>query len=170
MADADRNQILGEARFIRAWNYFELTKLFGEVIVYDSLPAGGVYDIPKSPVEDVYKFILSDLDWGYSNMRKTPWDAANKGRVTAWAARALEAKVLMYMASGDQFMENKQPIGGKTWDDVKAVTNDVINNGIYSLYTGHGDSSFFYLFRLENENCNESIFESQAGASSSVEV
>jgi hypothetical protein len=45
------------------------------------------------------------------------------------------------------------------------VTDDVINNGPYSLYTAKGDSSFFYLFRMEGENCSESIFEVQNGAS-----
>jgi len=168
MDESAKNQILGEARFIRALTYFELTRLFGEVVVYDGLPTDNVYDIPKSSVEDVYAFILGDLKFGFENMRKTPWESVWKGRVTAWAARALEAKVLMNMASGENFMENGQAIGGKTWEDVKVVTNDVINNGIYSLYTAKGDSSFFYLFRLENENCDESIFESQNGVSTTT--
>ncbi len=166
MNEADKKQIMGEARFIRAWTYFEMAKLWGEVIIYNGLPEDGSYDIEKSSIEDVYTFILDDLKYGYENMRKTPWGSEWKGRVTAWAARALEAKVLMYMASGENFMENGQAIGGITWDDVKTVTNDVINNGIYSLYTAKGDSSFFYLFRLAQENCDESIFESQAGVSS----
>jgi len=168
MDETDKKQILGEARFIRAWNYFELTKLFGEVIVYDGLPTDGVYDLPKSSVGDVYTFILNDLDFGYANMRKTPWPAQWKGRVTAWAARALAAKVLMYMASGENFMTDGKAIGGKSWNDVKNVTNDVINNGIYRLYTQKADSSFYYLFRLENENCDESIFESQNGVSTTT--
>lgn len=168
MDEASKKQILGEARFIRAWAYFELVRLFGEVIIYDGIPADGVYDISKSSIEDVYAFILRDLDYGYNNMRKTHWDAKWKGRVTAWAARALEAKVLMYMASGANFMDNNQAIGGKTWADVEKVSDDVVKNGIYDLYTAKGNESFFYLFRLENENCIESIFESQNGASKST--
>ncbi|WP_430972361.1 RagB/SusD family nutrient uptake outer membrane protein [Sunxiuqinia rutila] len=166
MDEADKKQILGEAKFIRAWTYFEMAKLWGEVIIYDGLPENGAYDIEKSSIEEVYAFILRDLKYGYENMRKSPWGSEWKGRVTAWSARALEAKVLMYMASGVNFMPDGQAIGEKTWEDVKTVTNDVINNGIYSLYTAKGDSSFFYLFRLAQENCDESIFESQAGVSS----
>ncbi|MBE0651771.1 MAG: RagB/SusD family nutrient uptake outer membrane protein [Bacteroidales bacterium] len=168
MNQADKDQIIGEAKFMRAWDYFELVKLFGAVPIYNGLPQSGAYDIPSSPIDSVYSFILKDLDWGYAHMRKTVWDNANKGRATAWAARALEAKVLMYMASGANFMPNKQPIDGKTWADVEQVTNDVINNGPYKLYTAKGDSSYFYLFRLQNENCSESIFEIQAGASWTV--
>lgn len=166
MPQADKNQILGEAAFIRAWCYFELVKLFGEVVIYDGLPKDGVYNIPKSSVEDVYAFILKDLKFGFGNMRKTPWEEQSKGRVTAWAARALEAKVLMYMASGENFMENGKAIGNVTWKDVVSVTDDVISNGIYDLYTAESDSSFYYLYRLKNENCCESIFEVQNSVSS----
>ncbi|MFS2347220.1 RagB/SusD family nutrient uptake outer membrane protein [Bacteroides xylanisolvens] len=165
MNETEKKEVLGEASFIRAWCYFELVRLFGEVVIYDGLPEGGAYDIPKSSVEDVYQFILKDLKFGFNNMRRTTWENEWKGRVTAWAARALEAKVLMYMASGENFMENNQAIGGVTWKDVETVTNDVITNGIYDLFTAKADSSFYYLFRLENENCIESIFESQNGVS-----
>lgn len=165
MNQSEKNEVLGEARFIRAWCYFELVRLFGEVVIYDGLPTGNAYDISKSSVEDVYNFILKDLEFGFSNMRKTTWDDQWKGRVTAWAARALEAKVKMYMASGENFMENKQAIGGVTWRDVEIVTNDVITNGIYDLFTAKGDSSFYYLYRLKYENCVESIFETQNGVS-----
>lgn len=165
MNEAEKNEILGEASFIRAWIYFELVRLFGEVVIFDGLPEDGVYDIPKSSVEDVYKFILKDLEFGFNNMRKTAWEDQWKGRVTAWAARALEAKVKMYMASGENFMENGQAIGGVTWKDVEDVTTDVIDNGIYDLFTERGDSSFYYLYRLQYENCVESIFEVQNGIS-----
>mgnify|MGYP001164635224 CR=1 FL=1 len=167
MDETYKKELIGEAKFIRAWTYFELVRMFGEVIIYDGIPAGGEYNIAKSSVPDVYNFILSDLEYGYANMRKTAWSADMKGRVTAWSARALEAKVLMYMASGANFMEDGQAIGGKTWTDVKNVTEDVINNGPYSLYTAKGDSSYFYMYRLEGENCDESIFEVQNGASQS---
>lgn len=165
MLQEDKEQILGEASFIRAWCYFELVRLFGEVVIYDGLPVDGVYDIPKSSVSDVYALILKDLKYGYEHMRRTPWEDGWKGRVTAWAARALQAKVLMYMASGENFMIDQKPIGGITWEDVEKVTSDVINNGIYNLFTAKADSSFYYLYRLEYENCEESIFEVQNGVS-----
>lgn len=167
MDETVKKQLLGEARFIRAWTYFELVRMFGEVVIYDGLPKDGAYNIAKSSVEDVYAFILKDLEYGYANMSQSPWAAQWKGRVTAWTARSLEAKVLMYMASGANFREDGKAIGGKTWQDVQLVTNDVINHGPYSLYTAKGDSSYFYMFRLSGENCDESIFEVQNGASKS---
>lgn len=165
MDETYRNELIGEAKFIRAWTYFELVRMFGEVIIYDGIPEDGAYDIPKSSLENVYAFILSDLDYGYENMYKTAWSDEYKGRVTAWSALALKAKVLMYMASGANFTKDKTAVSGTTWTDVKEVTDKVISEGPYSLYTGKGDSSFFYLFRFEGENCDESIFEVQNGAS-----
>lgn len=163
-----KNSLVGEARFIRAWIYFELVRIYGEVVVYDGIPENNTYNIPKSSIAEVYRFIEQDLEFGFTHMRKDPWPSEMKGRVTAWAARALLAKVKMYEASGANFMEDGKPINNVTWADVKAVTDDVIANGIFNLYTKDGKDSFFNLFRIANENCDESILEAQCGASKTV--
>jgi len=85
----DQPDVNRSKRFIRAWTYFELVRMFGEVVIYDGLPKDGAYNIAKSSVEDVYAFILKDLEYGYANMSQSPWAAQWKGRVTAWAARSL---------------------------------------------------------------------------------
>ena len=161
--EESKNQIMGEAKFIRAWCYFELVRLFGEVIIYENLPTDGSYDLPKSSIQEVYGLILRDLRDGFNMMRKTEWPNEWKGRVTAWSARALEAKVLMYMASGNNFMPDAQAINGVTWNDVKTVAEDVITNSGYALYVDakNKENSFYQLFRLSQENCKESIFEVQ---------
>lgn len=160
-----KNSLLGEARFVRAWTYFELVRIFGEVVLYDGLPANNAYNIPKSSIADVYKLIVEDLEFGATYLRKDAWPTDMKGRVTSWAAKALLAKVKMYEASGANFTDDKQPINEATWAEVKAITDDIISNGIYSLYTKDGEDSFFNLFRIQNENCDESILEAQCGAS-----
>lgn len=163
MDEATKKQLLGEARFIRAWLYFEMVRMFGEVVVYDGLPASNNYNIAKSPIDSGYGFIVRDLQYGIDNMRKDPWETQWLGRVNSWSAKALLAKVKFYMASGTNFAGHA--INGTTWSDVKALTDDVIQNGPYRLHTAEGDSAFYYLFRMKNENCEESIFEAQCGAS-----
>lgn len=163
--ETKKASLIGEARFIRAWIYFELVRTFGEVVVYDGLPANNDYNIAKSSIPEVYSFIEKDLEYGIKNLPLAAWSADMKGRVTSWAAKALLAKVKMYEASGANFMEDGQTINGTTWQDVKDLTDDVIAHGIYSLYDKDGEASFFNLFRIENENCNESILEAQCGAS-----
>lgn len=163
MDETEKNQLLGEARFIRAWLYFELVRTFGEVIIYDGLPEGQEYNIAKSSIEDVYSFIAADLEFGIQNMKSDAWSDEWKGRVNSWSAKALLAKVKMYMASGSHFVDG--PILNTTWNDVKDLTDDIIANGPYHLLTSQGNKSFYYLFRLDYENCEESIFEAQCGAS-----
>lgn len=164
MDETAKKSLIAEAKFIRAWMYFDLAKTFGEVVVYDGLPKDGNYNLPKSSLSDVYKFIESDLEYTAANGRTTPWDINNKGRVTSWAAKALMAKVQMYEASGANFADDGKAINGRTWANVKASTDAVINSGFYKLFTAKGDDSFYYLFRLENENCDESILEMQNGS------
>lgn len=163
--ETKKNSLLGEARFIRAWLYFELVRTFGEVVIYDGLPENNAYNIPKSSVAEVYSFIERDLKFGIDYLPSQPWPIDMKGRVTSWAAKALLAKVKMYEASGANFTDDQQSINGVTWADVKSLTDDIIKNGIYSLYTKDGKDSYFNLFRIQNENCDESILEAQCGAS-----
>ncbi|GET28874.1 RagB/SusD family nutrient uptake outer membrane protein [Prolixibacter sp. SD074] len=164
MDEATKKSLIAEAKFIRAWLYFDLAKTFGEVVIYDGIPEDGNYNLPKSSFADVYKFIESDLEYTIANGRTAAWDINNKGRVTSWAGLALLAKVKMYEASGANFTDDGQAINGRSWADVKATTDAVISSNFYRLFTDRGDSSFFYLFRLPYENCDESIFEMQNGS------
>lgn len=168
MDEGVKNSIIGEARFIHAWCYFELARTFGEVVLYDGIPQNASYNIPKSSLTDIYAVIEKDLEFAAANCRTTPWPTNMKGRVTSWTAKAFLAKVKMYEASGENFTDENAAINGTTWNDVKTVTDEVIASGFYKLFTQKGDSSFFYLFRIANENCDESIFEVQCGTSSTV--
>lgn len=160
-----KNSLIGEARFMRAWLYFELVRTFGEVVVYDGIPGNNAYNIAKSTIPEVYAFIEGDLEFGFKHMRKDAWPKEMGGRVNAWSAKALQAKVRMYEASGANFTSDGKAINNVTWADVKSVTDSVILYGPYSLYERDGKESFFNLFRIQNENCEESIFEAQCGAS-----
>lgn len=168
MDETAKKELIGEAKFIRAWAYFDLVKTFGEVIVYDGLPADGNYNISKSSLADIYKLIESDLQYATANCRVEPWSAEWKGRITSYGAKAYLAKVEMYEACGANFTEDHSAINDRKWADVKALTDDVISHGPYKLFTEKGDSSFFYLFRIPYENSDESIFEAQCGTSATV--
>lgn len=168
MDETTKKSLIGEAKFIRAWAFFDLAKTFGEVVIYDGLPADNNYNKAKSTLSEVYKFIESDLEYAAANCRVEPWPANMKGRVTSWAAKAYLAKVKMYEASGANFTDEGTALNGVNWGDVKTITDDVISHGPYELFTQKGDSSFFHLFRLPYENSDESIFEAQCGTSATV--
>jgi starch-binding outer membrane protein, SusD/RagB family len=131
---------LAEAKFVRAYSYFRLVRAFGDVPLRLSTPkdASG-YNIPRTPKSDVYAAIETDLADAAAALPQS-YSGAEIGRATKGAALALNAKVAMY--------EGK-------WADVLTYTNQVMTLG-YALYP-----SFDQLFRVENENCSESIFEIQ---------
>src|SRR5690606_37181477 len=67
-----RNQILGEAYAIRAYNYFHLVRLWGEVPLALKTPASidEMY-VPKSPVADIYTQIIQVLEFAVQHVRST---------------------------------------------------------------------------------------------------
>src|SRR5947208_13091453 len=85
-----RDVTVGEAEFLRAWAYFELVTMWGDVPLYTE-PATGASDYKgKSPATDVYALIISDLT---DAAAKLPDVAAQPGRATKGAANALLGRV-----------------------------------------------------------------------------
>jgi starch-binding outer membrane protein, SusD/RagB family len=86
-----------EARFWRAWNYFNLVQLFGAVPIVEQIvtsPEEAANFIDRRPVEEVYeRAVLPDLALAVANAQ--PRATARPGRVTRGAALMLQAKVLM---------------------------------------------------------------------------
>jgi hypothetical protein len=132
---------LAEAKFVRALSYFRLVRAFGGVPLRLHVPADATeYNIPRATAEEVYAQIETDLTDAAAVLPQT-YGEADKGRATKGAALALHAKVAMYL---------------KKWNDVLTFTNQVMGLG-YSLLP-----DFEKVFRIENENSSESVFEIQA--------
>lgn len=162
ITEADRNQIIGEARFIRAFVYFRLVQAFGELpIVNEPITGEFDYGLPRSPIAAVYAFILDDLAFatgeGILTTAKT-----NNGHANHWAAKTLLGKVYLTMASAKaaQKVEGYAGISQSTaklyalaWETLR----DVKDNSGAELLPVYGD-----VFKIENKNVNkESIFELQ---------
>lgn len=134
-----RDQYEGEVRFIRAYHYFNLVRLFGPVfIVSEKISAQQARAFNRSPVEDVYEFVLSDLN---AAIEKLPlsYSDEQKGRITSWAAKSLLAKVYMTL--------------GKIDSETLDLLEDIYQNSNYELLPNYGD-----IFDITNEVNNEIIF------------
>lgn len=92
-SEADRAQLLGEARFLRAWFYFELATVYGQVPLMLTTEA---LNLPKAPVDDLYAQIASDLKIAIETMKSEPFDENKAGRATKYAAEALMARVFLF--------------------------------------------------------------------------
>ena len=133
---------MGEAKFFRAYVFFDLVRVYGQVPLinfraYSSAQA----NIPKSSEPDIYAQIDKDLDSAEATLPLS-WEGKYPGRLTKGAAMTLHAKTLLYR---------------QRWSDALALCNAVIASGQYSLYP-----SYEGIFRETGENCSESIFEIQA--------
>lgn len=142
---------IGEARFFRAYAFFELVKAYGEVPLinfYYTDPAAGIK--PKASVDDIYAQIDKDLD-SASKYLPLNWNDASgintfPGRLTRGAAKALWAQTYLFR---------------KQWAKVVTLCNEVIADGQYSL-----TSKFYDIWKDglngAGKNGPESIFEMQA--------
>ncbi|WP_118194411.1 RagB/SusD family nutrient uptake outer membrane protein [Albibacterium indicum] len=92
-SDAQKNQVLGEAHFLRALFYFELSQMFGEVPLVISTVAE---NIPKAPADETYAQIAYDLQQAINLMPSSPYSSVISGHATKWAAQALMARVFLF--------------------------------------------------------------------------
>jgi len=117
--DAERRQqILGEAWFLRAWFHWMLAKNFRDVVVrtHPSKVLEDAYE-PKSPKQEVYQQIYRDLD---SAIAALPEYSASwaKGRPSREVAQAIYAKAALY---------------NEDWATALEKAGTVINSGRYQL-------------------------------------
>jgi hypothetical protein len=127
LTEEAQNRLLAEARFFRAYAYYYLVRLYGEVPLieepYESLD--DIY-VAGSPVAEVYDLIVSDLQFAVNEGGLS--DAAmvnNAYRVTEGAAEALLADVYLTMSG--------YPLQEDHYADAAEMARNVINSGTYSL-------------------------------------
>ena len=142
LTDSLRKQFAGEAMVLRANSYFNLVRLFGGVfLIHTPVTADQAKTINRSSVDDIYKLIKADLTTasGYLSAAKFPQIlAANTGKVNAWVAKGLLAKV-------DLTLNDKA--------GAIPLLQDVIANSGYSL-----QSSYANVFSIANEMNSEIMF------------
>ena len=139
--EAKRNQMKGEALFIRALYYSYLANHFGGVPLILSTPDNAAQGkLPRNKKEEVVDQIIKDLTLAAS-LLKTAHSSSDIGRVTKGAALALKARILLY---------NEQ------WAEAAKAAKEVIDLNVYGLFPNYRG-----MYLLENENNEEVIFDIQ---------
>lgn len=143
--DALRNRMKGEARFIRAFHYFNLTVWYGDVpLVTTVLSVAESQNITRAPQSEVIAFVDDELDYSASVLpTNTQYAASDRGRITKGAALALKARLALYQ---------------QDWSGVLTLTEKFFNGeaGNYSLF-----SSYAGVFKAQNEYNSEVILDLQ---------
>ena len=134
-----KDELLGQVYFFRAWCYYNLMKWYGGVpIVAETQdPIEGVYT-PRSSARKVFEFICSDLDQSAKMLGESTlgggWSSSDWGRVTTGTALALKGRVLLLWASPLFNRANDETRWSNAYTQMKAEL-DSINACGYDLYT-----------------------------------
>ena len=141
MDTALRSRILGEAHFLRAWYYFMLVNIYGDVPVVLTPLNPAQMQIAQSPAKQIYEAVIEpDLKAAWSVLPEN-YSGADVGRATSGAAASLLSKVYLYQ---------------EKWDSSLVYSNLVINSNQYSLTKIYSQN-----FDASHKNNQESIFEVQ---------
>jgi starch-binding outer membrane protein, SusD/RagB family len=138
---ARKAQILGEARFLRAYHYYWLVTEYGGCPIILSVSNGGNLYPARNTAAEVYAQMVADFKYADSVLDATPYNG-QLGRATKGTAEAMLAKT--YAQMGD-------------YADCLSYATEVISSGTYSLVP-----SFANLWGAANKNNSESIFELEA--------
>ncbi len=140
-ADA-KNNLKGQALFLRAYAYFELVRYFGKVPLHLTPVTNRAEAALKlSSPEEVYAQIIKDADGATKLL--LPKSKQEAGRATSGAAKTLLANVYIVL---------------KKWPEAETLLKDVVNSNEYSLMPDYSNA---FSTTNGNKNNQESVFEVQ---------
>ena len=137
--DGVKQQMIAQAKFIRAYYYFNLVNIWGKVPLRIEPVRTSNVNMGLSEVAQIYSRIEQDLNDAAGVLPPSYTQTADKGRITKGAAYGLLAKVQLYQ---------------KKWDDcITTITTKLEPLGLYGLEANYED-----LFKLGAEDSREAIF------------
>lgn len=164
--ETQTNTWLGEAYFIRAYNYFAMVKRYGGMPIVKTVqnyPEQGIEELkmPRDKELDVYDFIAEDLDMAIGLL---PESSTEADRVNKYVAYGLKSRAMLYAASIAQY--GKIQLDGllgipaseasryyqAAWDAARQL------DGKYALYNKSADKYENYCKLFFDENGPENIF------------
>ncbi len=149
-----KNNVLGQAYFIRALTYFNLVRLWGGVPLRLSPTTTSTIHAPRASVSAVWDAIIEDLK--KAKLLLADPASQTRSRPHKYAAYALLAKV--YMTRASMSLDDASPF----WQMAFAEAIEVYNQKVYSLVKPYSS-----LWLPGNENTAESIFEIQQNTKTS---
>ena len=155
---ADIAVYVAEAKFFRAYIYFDLLQQFGGVpIVKTALTTTSAeLSAPRNSRDEVADLIIKDLEDAIAVLPlESAISASNKGRISKGAAQAFLSRVALYEGTWQKFRSNSTRANALL---DKAISNSdaVITSALYQLFAPAvlGDSAYKYMFILEDEKSN----------------
>ena len=159
-------RLSAEARFLRAFFYFDLVKYYGRLPIVDhTVTAAEANTIARSAVADVYTLIIADLQFAIINLPANfsgtfpNYTATDVGRATRYAAEAMLAKVYM-TRSGPTYGIEGAGMGLNEWSLALPLLQDIITNGGFVFNANFGGATGIFSYTNQNPSANkEAIFD-----------
>ncbi len=157
-------QGIAEARFMRGVAYWYLGSLWGTAILYtNTSDLVNNYVVPPHRCTDVMEFAIRDLEYAAYHLPENP---SAKGRVTKYSAMGMLSRVYLSMAglttdgayNGSNIATDPNRGQRNTYylDLTRKAALKVISESSYGLMDNYAD-----LFKYENNNCKEALFQLQ---------
>lgn len=155
LTQEQKDELLGQAYFLRAWCYYSMVKWYGGVPIITEVqePVEGSF-VPRSTTKKCIEFICNDLDISADMLRaKTAnggWDGTNYGRVTTASAMALKGRVLLLWASPLFNRANDKSRWTAAYEYIKESIDDInaCGNHLYSTGNNINGSDFAKMFTV----------------------
>jgi len=112
-----KQQLLGESHFMRAFTYFYLTNLFGDVPMVTSTVTSVNLTLPRAPQAEIYQMIISDLKIAQNNLSDA-YPSGQRARANKAVATAMLARIYLYT---------------KDYSNAEIQATTVINNSAYKM-------------------------------------
>lgn len=123
LTDDAKNNLIGQARFIISFKYFEMITLYRDIPFFDKLLPLSESDLPKTNKSVILDYILNQLDLAIDELPLT-WPNSEVGRATKGAALTLKARVLLY---------------NDKWNEAAVAAKQVMDLGIYMLHPNYNE-------------------------------
>lgn len=149
-----KEQLSGEARFIRAFSYFYLINLFGDVPLTLTTDYNINANIARTSKELVYAQIITDLKEA-QQLLPVYYPANERVRANKWVATALLARVYLYQHQ---------------WSDAETAANSIIDNNLFILcplnqiFLVNSNEAIWQLYRDNGNSPDAGTFLVSAGA------
>lgn len=142
ISQADVKKFVGEAKFLRAYNYFQLVRNWAGVPLRTEANMTEI-NLKRSSVDEVYALILADLMEAEANLPDNP---AVAGRPTKWAAKTLLADVYLQQGKYAEARDKaKEVIDSKKFSLVPVTTKADFQTKVWGPELVSTSEEIFYL-------------------------
>lgn len=140
MDETEKNMVLGEARALRAFYYYQLVRAYGDQpLIVDAVSSEADYELPRTSVDVIYdEVIIPDLKFAEEWCR----DGLHDGHITKWTAKLILSEVYLTRAGHRRTSQGEFIQGdAANWALARDKANEVIDDAPNSLNTvGDGDT------------------------------